>query len=45
MINRDSFMGAIKAVALITAILAGCKLFSMIALEIGLYTIGTGWNI
>lgn len=45
MIAHGSVAGAIKAVALVIAILAGVKIFSIIALELGLYTIEGGWTL
>lgn len=43
MIRRDSVAGAIKAVALAVAILAGVKVFSALAVSLGLYSIEKGW--
>lgn len=45
MISRGSVAGAMKAVALAVAILAGLKLASIAALELGLYSIEGGWML
>lgn len=43
MIRRDSVAGAIKAVALAVAILAGLKGISLLAVCLGLYSVEKGW--
>ena len=43
MISRDSIAGAIKAVALAVAILAGVKGISILAVWLGLYSVEKGW--
>lgn len=45
MIAHGSVAGAIKAVALAVAILAGVKGISMLAVWLGLYSIEGGWML
>lgn len=45
MITYDSVVGAMKAVSLAVAILAGVKLFSALAVWLGLYSIERGWML
>lgn len=43
MITRGSVAGAMKAVALAIAILAGVKGISILAVWLGLYSVEKGW--
>lgn len=43
MIDKYTVVGAIKAVALAIAVLAGCKAFATLMLWTGLYSIDKGW--
>ena len=45
MITHDSMVGAMKAVALTVAILAGVKAISILAVWLGLYSIEGGWML